>query len=504
MNPRDIEFEKKEKLGSGSFGTVWLVQQRSDGQRFALKEIDLRKPGMQQAMKEVETMTKLPPHRNVVRLHAHWMSSDSKDMWLLLEYCSQGTLAQLLMASTRLPDAALWDLSGQLLQALLLFERHRIVHNDIKPENIFIMEGNIPKIGDLGMARFTSVRSVLTKTPGGTPLFQSPEVLSKEMDFDGRPICFPEYAACEISYPSDVYSVGVVLWSMVMRRNPDRPGGAFPLTSALVPDSRLRNLINDMLQPDPTKRHRASHLVPRFEVPGPVPSPLSAPVPPPASVDMTSLHEFKAAISDEAAARHAYLDCLEAALPMCDAMYKRAGAASNYDEAASVLGSKKVMRAILSRIVKPTSKADIRAGLNHMRRVWQREQTDLAHQIQAAQQSAARTSAKFLEQEKAAFAGQDFALAKHMKDAKEAANRDGDRTVQKLQVNCAAFELDHICCIAEHLFRMKCFYSRLYYRTNLKRPKPPAARWSCKHMPFSAACQKCAGEEFFLRQLLFV
>ena len=49
-----------------------------------------------------------------------------------------------------------------------------------------------------------------------------------------------------------------------MRRNPDRPGGAFPLTPELVPDSKLRELVNDMLQPDPAKRHRASHLVLRF------------------------------------------------------------------------------------------------------------------------------------------------------------------------------------------------------------------------------------------------
>jgi serine/threonine protein kinase len=48
-------------------------------------------------------------------------------------------MAQVFMSSARLPDAALWDLSGQLLQALLLFERHRIVHIDIKPENIFII-----------------------------------------------------------------------------------------------------------------------------------------------------------------------------------------------------------------------------------------------------------------------------------------------------------------------------------------------------------------------------
>ena len=216
-----------------------------------------------------------------------------EDIWLLLEYapvlpalcicnilhryCSEGNLAQFLLSTVRLPDAALWDLAGQLLRALCVFEQYRIVHNDIKPDNIFIMAGSVPKIGDLGMARFTSVGSVLTKTPGGTPLFQAPEVLSKERGADGRPICFPEYVACEISYQSDVYSLGAVMWSLIMRRNPDRPGGAFPLTPALVADSRLRELVNDMLQPDPAKRHRASHLILRFPpAPAPAPAPAAA------------------------------------------------------------------------------------------------------------------------------------------------------------------------------------------------------------------------------------
>jgi hypothetical protein len=56
-----------------------------------------------------------------------------------------------------------------------------------------------------------------------------------------------------------------------MRRNPDHPGGAFPLTPALVPDSSLRELVNHMLQPDPAKRPRAYHLVLRFTAPAPTP-----------------------------------------------------------------------------------------------------------------------------------------------------------------------------------------------------------------------------------------
>ena len=264
MNPRESEFQKIKKLGTGSFGVVWQVQRRADRAQFAWKEIDLRKPGLQNVMKEVQTMMTLPPHRNIVQLHEHWMSDDGQDMWLLLQFCSEGTLSQFLMESVRLTDAALWDLCGQLLQALCIFEQHRIVHNDIKLENIFIMAGCVPKIGDLGMARFTSVGSVLTKTPGGTPVFQAPEVLSKDRGADGKPWCFPEYAACDISYQSDVYSLGAVMWCLIMRRIPDRPGCAVPLTPAVVPDAKLRDLLNDMLQLDPAKRPRASHLLLRL------------------------------------------------------------------------------------------------------------------------------------------------------------------------------------------------------------------------------------------------
>ena len=88
-------------------------------------------------------------------------------------------MSQFLVASDGLPEDAVLDLCVQLLQALSVLEQHHVVHNDIKPDNIFIMQGAVPKIGDLGLARFTSTGSVLSKTPGGTPLFQSPEALSK-------------------------------------------------------------------------------------------------------------------------------------------------------------------------------------------------------------------------------------------------------------------------------------------------------------------------------------
>jgi ubiquitin len=172
-----------------------------------------------------------------------------------------------------------------------------------------------------------------------------------------------------------------------------------------------------------------------------------SPAPAPA---LSSLSDFEAAINDEAAARHAYLDCLEAALPTCDAIYKRAGDASNYDEAAIAVSAQKAMRTVLAGIARPRSKADIRAGLDHMRREWQREQTDIGRQIQATKDGAARQAVQLLDQEKSAFAGQDFALAKRMKEAKEAATRDGERAVKELQVCRTDNAWMTVCCCFIH------------------------------------------------------
>jgi hypothetical protein len=113
-------------------------------------------------MMGADTMTQLPPHPNIVRLHAHWMSDDRKDMWLLLEhgpvlpalhicnvvrrYCSEGNLAQFLLYSDRLNDAALWDLTGQLLRAVRV---RAAPHRAQRPQAREHLH-HVPKIGDLG------------------------------------------------------------------------------------------------------------------------------------------------------------------------------------------------------------------------------------------------------------------------------------------------------------------------------------------------------------------
>jgi len=263
-NPRESEFRKLKELGKGSFGVVHQVQRRSDNAEFALKEIDLVKAKMDihSALKEVTAMNQLPPHKSIVRLHGHWASADGRVLWLLQDYCSRGNMFSVL-STARMPEAALLDLCRQLLVALEVFEQNHIVHNDINPDNIFITDAHEPKIGDFGLSRSTvhaPVGSVLASMPGCTPVYASPEVLSK-LGFG-----FPEFVSSAVSYQSDVYSVGVVLWFLIMGFAPHAPGAASatPLTPANVNDGKLRSIVNEMLQVDPARRPRASALLKRI------------------------------------------------------------------------------------------------------------------------------------------------------------------------------------------------------------------------------------------------
>ena len=93
----------------------------------------------------------------------------------------------------------------------------------------------------------------------------SPEVVSKSRAADGLSDIFPAYAACEVSYQSDVYSLGLVMRSLVMRRHPPLhpypPHFSIFLSPSHVADDKLRTLINLMLLPDPSHRPRASAAV---------------------------------------------------------------------------------------------------------------------------------------------------------------------------------------------------------------------------------------------------
>jgi hypothetical protein len=162
--------------------------------------------------------------------------------------------------------------------------------------------------------------------------------------------------------------------------------------------------------------------------------------------------EFEDAVSDQAAARHAYFDDLEAAILMMPALYQTAVDRQDYDAAPKFLAMRAIMQSILSSgISKPRSKLAIKAALDAgvLLRIEEltldaanflqlteclAEKSDVENQIAAAKRSAALNTAQLLAQEKAAVARQDFATAGQLKAAKEASIQSGQRDVAQLRV----------------------------------------------------------------------
>lgn len=117
--------------------------------------------------------------------------------FLALEYVEGPTLAELIHTHRKLPLDLCVYIAGELARAIAAVHRHKVLHNDIKPQNIFLSFNGAVKLGDLGLARELAADS--DPFMSGTPAYMSPEYIL------GR----------EIKETSDLFSFGAVLYEMI-------------------------------------------------------------------------------------------------------------------------------------------------------------------------------------------------------------------------------------------------------------------------------------------------
>ncbi|ONH69995.1 Serine/threonine-protein kinase KIN3 [Cyberlindnera fabianii] len=163
-------------------------------------------------------------HPNIVQYVHHAHIPERHMLFLYMEYCDGGDLSHIIKtyrnSNEYLPEGIIWNIFTQILMALyrchygvnsplitniyqdleyptITDQTRVIIHRDIKPDNIFLANGNF-KLGDFGLAKSLNTEMEFASTCVGTPYYMSPEVL---LDKPYSPLC-------------DIWSLGCVIYEL--------------------------------------------------------------------------------------------------------------------------------------------------------------------------------------------------------------------------------------------------------------------------------------------------
>ncbi|XP_070322866.1 serine/threonine-protein kinase Nek11 isoform X1 [Odocoileus virginianus] len=194
----------QQKLGSGSFGTVYLVSDKKakQGEELkVLKEIcigELNPNETVQATLEAQLLSKLN-HPAIVKFHANFVEQDK--FCIITEYCEGRDLdckiQEYKEVGKTFPESQIIEWFIQLLLGVDYMHERKILHRDLKSKNIFLKNNKL-KIGDFGVSRLLMGSCDLATTLTGTPHYMSPEAL-KHQGYDTK---------------SDIWSLACILYEM--------------------------------------------------------------------------------------------------------------------------------------------------------------------------------------------------------------------------------------------------------------------------------------------------
>ncbi|KAK3138883.1 hypothetical protein QOZ80_5AG0374680 [Eleusine coracana subsp. coracana] len=207
---RDLQsFTKNfsDKLGGGAFGSVFRGQLPDHTTMIAVKKLEGLRQGEKQFRAEVSTLGTIQ-HVNLIRLLGFCSDAGDRKLLLVYEYMPNGSLDRHLFAANKLSWRARYQIAVGVAKGLAYLHdecRDRIIHCDVKPENVLLDAEFAPKVADFGLAKLLGrdFSRVLT-TMRGTVGYLAPEWIGGEA----------------VTAKADVFSYGMMLFEIVSgRRN---------------------------------------------------------------------------------------------------------------------------------------------------------------------------------------------------------------------------------------------------------------------------------------------
>ncbi|KAJ8397487.1 hypothetical protein AAFF_G00437630 [Aldrovandia affinis] len=194
------KYDKVNKIGEGSFGKAILVKSKEDGKQYVIKEIGISRMSnkeREESRKEVAVLANMS-HPNIVQYRESF--EESGCLYIVMDYCEGGDLFRRINAQkgALFPEEQILDWFVQICLALKHVHDRKILHRDIKSQNIFLTKDGTVQLGDFGIARVLNSTVELARTCIGTPYYLSPEIC------ENKPY----------NNKSDIWALGCVLYEM--------------------------------------------------------------------------------------------------------------------------------------------------------------------------------------------------------------------------------------------------------------------------------------------------
>lgn len=189
-------------IGKGSFGKVYLVRHKTERKHYCMKVIKLKgipRKEREATRNEVMLLQKLM-HPNIVAYKDSFFARGRDQLCIAMTYCDGGDLEQRVTARRR----KLWKEDQilhyfvQIALGIHYMHQNKVLHRDIKTQNIFLLGNGRLVLGDLGISKVLDGTMAFASTQIGTPYYMSPEL------FKNKPY----------NYKSDVWAAGCVLYEL--------------------------------------------------------------------------------------------------------------------------------------------------------------------------------------------------------------------------------------------------------------------------------------------------
>ena len=259
------DFQIKERIGRGSFGSVFRAIRKATNKVYVLKQINvaiLSTEEQKDAVKEVRLMAGLN-HPNIVHYHDSFIV-DGSLLNIVMGLCDGGDLQCFLQKrkGNKVPEPLVWHLFIQICNGMSYMHSKRILHRDLKTANIFLLsnadDSSRPKvkIGDLGVAKVLDNSSSFAQTMVGTPYYLSPE-LCEDKPYNNKSDVWALgcvlYELCSLTHPFLANNQGALILKIVR--------GKYPSLNSSDYSKSLIHLVTCLLSRSPMRRPTVSQVL---------------------------------------------------------------------------------------------------------------------------------------------------------------------------------------------------------------------------------------------------